>query len=118
MTTKLTELLRRIAEKEPEKFNIGGDYFWVGDDWGLRLDRLDQSHIFSLDHMDAIAGALGMEFVVTLEEPRVSTEWYFYIYDQNSDIVESIPCPKGFDSKRSASIAALCAILEYKLEEK
>ena len=118
MTTKLAELLRRIAEKEPEKFEISlmGTVFALAADDSLpgfyirHHDRLNEQENFTLDHMDAIAGALGMEFEVRRIQRHC---WAIEVFDDVTPISGDLDDSKH-PTKRSASIAALCAILEHR----
>jgi hypothetical protein len=115
MTTKLAELLRQAAEKLPDKFimshALGCEAILILDGGGFELQGLDEPSNLTLDHMDAIAGAVGMEF----EVGRMGRgDWVYFIFsgDRAIRIAES---GDGYKTKRSASIAALIACLEYTL---
>ena len=113
---RLAGLLRVAAEKEPEKFQVEqwevSDRFTTsGDDgWEVRLDRLDDPGAFPCDCMDAIAGALGMEFEVRRIQRHC---WAIEVFDDVTPISGDLDDSKH-PTKRSASIAALCAILEHR----
>lgn len=120
VTDELAVLLRKAAEKWPEKFEISlmGTVFALDGDNSLpgfyirHHDRIDEPENFTLDHMDAIAEAVGMEFMVTRYPDGV---WSYTLFAKEGPFqwrIEFTPYP----SKREASIAALCAILKYKLE--
>ena len=123
MTTKLAELLRRIAEKRTDKFTTDGpdpSIVWIACSGlsGVFIGRLDEIDNFTLDYMDAIASAVGMEFdVVRLAEPPI--RWRYALFNPSSvddshlERLDNV----NYSDKRSASIAALCAILTYKLGE-
>lgn len=113
---RLAGLLRVAAEKEPEKFQVEqwevSDRFTTsGDDgWEVRLDRLDDPGAFPCDCMDAIASAVGMEFEVSRLSPK---HWWYDICE--SECMEILDESEAeFPDKRTASLAALCAILEHR----
>lgn len=90
--------------------------FWVGEDCGFRIDELEQSHIFTLDHMDAVAAALGMRFTVNMNS---SGHYRYTAY--TATVAEEWKIIGGtdydYEAKREASLAALLAILNHKLQE-
>ena len=117
-TTELAELLKRIAKKYQDKFTTDGpepSIVWIACSGlsGVFIGWLDEIDNFTLDHMDAIAGALGMEFEVRRIQRHC---WAIEVFDDVTPISGDLDDSKH-PTKRSASIAALIAILKYKLGE-
>ncbi len=116
-TEELAGLLRKAAEKDPEKFEVEkweiSDRFVMTDanGWEFRFNRLEEPDEFPCDCMDAIAEACGMEFEVdvAMESGAPAGWWSYHAFGTNGE-----PWLNGeydYSSKRLASIAALCAIL-------
>jgi len=142
--TRLAELLKRAAGKWPEKFILAdGDGNVVSnlnridlkDAWMLRLwngwdyllfdvnlDMLSSPSVFTLDHMDAIAEAVGCWFEVYAtwhyinDDDRVRDGYGYSVY-HNNDVMPADYAEVIEKTKRLASAEALCAILTLKLEE-
>lgn len=118
MTTKLAELLRQAAEKWPEKFRIsfalGEESILIMGGGGFGLPEMDNPDNLTLDHMDAIAEACGMVF----EVGKLRDGWIWFTF--NAERTSHIPIAEAegrFPDKRTASLAALCAILKLKYGE-
>lgn len=113
----LADALRKMAEKRPDKFSITHDcaddldYMFVGD-IEFPMERLYDADHFTLDHMDAIAGAVGMEFEVL----RFSNQAWYFCIRSGAAILEVSSAT--YPDKRTASLAALLAIINHVLEEK
>lgn len=118
-TEELAGLLRLAAEKESEKFSYGTDgeheivMFKRPDvNMAIYLAGLDDPSYLSLDDCDAIAEACGTWFMVWCA--KQSGTWYGRTgYMNHREVVSEF----GHDSKRTASLAALCAILRHKYGE-
>lgn len=120
--TTLAELLRELAAKMPEKFQVvDGNYLHFSPEGKLPkvyehcfdLDELSDPIFFSLDDMDAICAAVGMCFDV---HRMGDGTWY------GSGITiadDTIRCDSGFHpDKRIASVYATIACLRYAMGEK
>lgn len=121
--TTLAELLRKAAEKWPEKFQITDvEYMHFSPDGGLpksynqciELAELSDPIVLSQDDMDAICGAVGMWFDV---HHMGDGTWYG---NGGTTIDYTIRCdtPDFFPDKRTASVHATIACLRFALEEK
>jgi len=120
-TEELAGLLKLAAEKSPDKFAYGfsgerevamlrGDPISTA----IFIESLDEPGWFTLDHMDAIAEACGMEFSVQ----RFVSGWRWFFWNTSEPPEAMFTRPEEFHpDKRTASLAALCAILRYRYGE-
>lgn len=116
LCTALADALRKCAEKWPEKFNRAGTVMYLPGGSLTLLDTLGESGVFSLDNMDAVAAALGMWFDTVHAVSEQGGDKYTARWGELG--MRSIDAVEWSPDKRTASLAALYAIITHTLEEK
>jgi hypothetical protein len=113
-TEKLTRLLKKAVPKWPDRFSysMSGDIVYV-QNIRITIFQLDNPERFTLDHMDAISAAVGMEFDA-IRTGQDKWDWSICRRGDDHEVREGFTC----ETKREASIAALNAILEYKMGDR
>jgi hypothetical protein len=125
MTPHLADLLRKIAEKMPEKVYVeewNGEMsgeavllgLFINGTWEeYDITAIAEAHYQILDLLDAIAEAVGMRFTVIMDSAGQYVGTWFRKDEHRGWVL--VDSSAWVDSKRPASIAALIACLEYTL---
>lgn len=122
----LPNALRKLAEREPEKFEVREhSIFWGGKDW--KGDWFDGQTMIDLtqDDLDCIAAEIGYEIEVgrtwvnlASGKRHVAPQWQFMVWkipaEYDAEILE-LGESESFRTKLLAAQAALCAIIEKHL---